>query len=63
MLQQCRPGSVLILHMPEKGFREHELTVLEQVLSGLSARGLRCATLSECAQLEAAVQETDAGWI
>ena len=47
MLSQVSDGSVIIVHMPEKGFRPHLLRSLELLLDGLSARGYECATLSE----------------
>ena len=54
LLRQVTPGSIIVLHMPEKGFREHTFRVLERLLDGLDERGLRCATLSECAELQLA---------
>lgn len=51
LLKMVRPGSIIILHMPEKGYREHTLQALDDLLDGLSARGLACHTLSD---LEAA---------
>ncbi len=50
ILRQATHGSVVILHQPERGFREHTLVVLREVLRGLAERGLQCVTLS---QLEA----------
>jgi peptidoglycan/xylan/chitin deacetylase (PgdA/CDA1 family) len=50
LLKQARPGSIIIMHMPEKGFREHTLEALSLVLAGLRARGLKCVTLSEIEQ-------------
>ena len=47
LLHQCAHGSIIILHQPERGFREHTLQVLRDLLHGLTARGLRCLTLSE----------------
>ena len=47
MLSQVSDGSVIIVHMPEKGFRPHLLRSLALLLDGLSARGYECATLSE----------------
>ena len=54
LLRQVTPGSIIVLHMPEKGFREHTFRVLERLLDGLHERGLRCAPLSECAELQLA---------
>lgn len=49
VLAQAQSGSILDVHMPERGFREHTLEALRGILQGLSARGLRCVTLSELA--------------
>jgi hypothetical protein len=46
--------------VPEKGFREHTMRVLERVLDGLSQRGLRCITLSEAAERAAAAADAAA---
>jgi len=51
MLRQVTSGSVVILHMPERGFREHSLEALRLVLQGLRERGLRCVTLSSLSAL------------
>jgi len=55
MLDQVRGGSVLIAHMPERGFREHILHALELLLQGLRAKGLAVVTLSELEALAAPV--------
>lgn len=47
LLKQVQPGSIIILHFPERGFREHSLEALRGLLEGLEARNLRCVTLSE----------------
>lgn len=47
LLGQATSGSVIIMHMPERGFREHCLEALRQLLDGLSAKGLACVTLSD----------------
>ena len=47
MLRQVKVGSVAILHMPEKGFREGNLLALEFFLRGVQERGFRCVNLSE----------------
>lgn len=51
MLSQVQPGSIAILHMPERGFREGGLLALEFFLQGLKARGLKCLSLTEMDQL------------
>lgn len=52
----ARPGSIVLLHMPEVGFREYNLESLRKSLAGLQARGLQCVSLS---QLEATCKGTD----
>ena len=44
---QVQDGSIIIMHMPERGFREHTLAAMAQLLDGLSERGLHVVTLSE----------------
>ena len=44
---QVQDGSIIIMHMPERGFREHTLAAMAQLLAGLSERGLHVVTLSE----------------
>jgi len=55
LLGQVASGSVIVLHMPERGFREHCLEALDLLLQGLSERGLQCTTLSELDKLAASV--------
>ena len=54
LLRTVRGGSVVLMHMPERGFREHNLAAMGRVLDGLARRGLRCRTLSELHALAAA---------
>jgi len=42
-------GSIILVHMPEHGFRDWCYTALEHVLEGLSKRGLQAVTVSELA--------------
>eukprot|EP00732_Lithocolla_globosa_P001740 Lithocolla_globosa_v1_NODE_942_length_3055_cov_21.691000.p1 type:complete len:468 gc:universal NODE_942_length_3055_cov_21.691000:1438-35(-) len=49
MCRRVTHGSIMTLHMPERGFREWNLTTLELVLSKLNSQGLRTITLSELA--------------
>jgi len=44
---RAQAGSVVLMHLPEKGFREHNLEAIEVVLRKLQGRGLRAVTLSE----------------
>lgn len=46
MLENAMHGSILVIHMPERGFREYNLPALRLVLEGLRRRGLRAVTLS-----------------
>jgi len=61
ILKQARDGSVIVLHQPERGFREHTFAILRQVLEGLRAKGLKCRTLSEMASLEGAPRRSHLG--
>lgn len=47
VLRHAREGSIILMHMAERGFREHNLAAIERVLEGLKARGIRCISLSE----------------
>lgn len=49
MCRSATHGSILVIHMPEKGFREWNVEATELVLRNLQAKGLRCVTLSELA--------------
>jgi len=55
-LQQVRDGSIIIIHMPEHGFREYNLTALSGILQGLQDKGLRATTLSAMEALANSVQ-------
>ena len=44
---QVQDGSIIIMHMPERGFRDHTLAAMAQLLAGLTERGLHVVTLSE----------------
>jgi peptidoglycan/xylan/chitin deacetylase (PgdA/CDA1 family) len=47
MCRRATHGSILVLHMPERGFREWDLEAIEAVLTRLGRRGLRSVTLTE----------------
>jgi len=51
MLRQANSGSIAIMHMPERGFREHTLEAMRLFLEGLGERGIRCMTLTSLAEL------------
>lgn len=55
LLEQVADGSIIIVHMPEKGFRQHTFAILKGLLEGLKQKQLRCLTLSEAAERELAV--------
>eukprot|EP00929_Paragymnodinium_shiwhaense_P106728 TRINITY_DN72336_c0_g1_i1.p1 TRINITY_DN72336_c0_g1~~TRINITY_DN72336_c0_g1_i1.p1 ORF type:complete len:323 (-),score=45.85 TRINITY_DN72336_c0_g1_i1:79-1047(-) len=46
-LRQVSPGSIMITHMPERGFREHTLESLKLILAGLAEQNLRAVTLRD----------------
>jgi peptidoglycan/xylan/chitin deacetylase (PgdA/CDA1 family) len=53
MLRQVQlGGSIAVLHMPERGFREASLQALEEFLQGTTGKNLRCITLIEMARLD-----------
>jgi len=58
-LRQITSGSVAILHMPERGFREHTLQTMRLVLQGLRERGLSAVTLGQL--FDASVVQPSAG--
>ena len=47
ILKKVKPGSIIIIHMPEKGVREWNYKALEDILIGLSEMNLRVVTLTE----------------
>eukprot|EP00747_Dinoflagellata_sp_TGD_P203927 gnl/TRDRNA2_/TRDRNA2_77567_c0_seq1.p1 gnl/TRDRNA2_/TRDRNA2_77567_c0~~gnl/TRDRNA2_/TRDRNA2_77567_c0_seq1.p1 ORF type:complete len:185 (+),score=19.03 gnl/TRDRNA2_/TRDRNA2_77567_c0_seq1:3-557(+) len=51
LLRQVSSGSIIILHMPERGHWEHTFEALQILLDGLTARGLRAVTMSTLADL------------
>lgn len=51
MLSQAKQGSIAILHMPEKGFREGNLLALEYFLQGIQDKGWSCVNLTEMQEL------------
>jgi len=59
LVGQAHSGSVVILHMPERGLREHCLVALRGLLEGLRAKGLRCVTLSALASKAPGILQED----
>ena len=53
ILRAVTDGSIIILHCPEKGFREWEVEILQMVVDGLKDKGLKSVTLSEMKKLAA----------
>ena len=47
ILRKIKKGSIILIHMPEKGFREWNLEAIELTLRGLSNRGFKILTVSE----------------
>mmetsp|Transcript_10513 Transcript_10513/g.23884 ORF Transcript_10513/g.23884 Transcript_10513/m.23884 type:complete len:516 (+) Transcript_10513:147-1694(+) len=46
MVDNAMDGAILIIHMPERGFREHCLEALHSLLLGLKEKGLQAVTLN-----------------
>uniref|UniRef100_A0A7S0ZXU6 NodB homology domain-containing protein n=1 Tax=Noctiluca scintillans TaxID=2966 RepID=A0A7S0ZXU6_NOCSC len=51
LLRQVQSGSIIILHMPERGYREHVFRALALLLEGLERRNFRAVTLSSLMDL------------
>ena len=51
LLRQVKSGSIIIIHMPERGHWEHTLEALRLLLQGLRERQLLPVTLSQLAAL------------
>ena len=49
LVDQATHGSIMLIHMPERGCREWNFAALANVLQGLKAKGLTPVTLSELA--------------
>jgi len=58
LLSQVQPGSIVVIHMPEHGFREWNLAALERFLEVVAERGLKPVTVSDL-QRRAALQVID----
>ena len=56
MVDQATHGSIMLIHMPERGFREWNFAALAEVLRRLRAKGLTPVTLSELADRAGPVQ-------
>lgn len=53
LARRCNPGSIILIHMPERGIREWCLPALARLLEGLKKRGLQAVTVSKLAALAA----------
>jgi peptidoglycan/xylan/chitin deacetylase (PgdA/CDA1 family) len=51
LARNAQDGSIVLLHMPEGGFRDHCLSALTRLLEGLHRRGLKVVTVSEMERL------------
>lgn len=51
LARKAKHGSIILLHMPERGLREWCLVALQRLLVGLAERGLRAVTVSQLEKL------------
>ena len=47
ILKKVKPGSVVLIHMPERGIREWNYEAMELTLKGLKEKGYNITTFSE----------------
>tara|TARA_B100001250_G_scaffold413286_1_gene446938 strand:- start:400 stop:1212 length:813 start_codon:yes stop_codon:yes gene_type:complete len=47
ILDQVKPGSIVLIHMPEKGVREWNFEAMRLTLEGLKEKGMKIVTVSE----------------
>lgn len=47
LANSAKDGSIILLHMPERGFRDWCITALRHLLEGLTKQGLKSVTLSQ----------------
>ena len=52
MLKRTKPGSIILIHMPERGVREWNFEAMRLTLEGLNKRNLKIVTVSELSQIE-----------
>ena len=52
ILKRVKPGSIILIHMPEKGVREWNYKAIELTLQGLKQRNLKILNLSEIQMLQ-----------
>ena len=46
-IKRVKPGSIILIHMPEKGIREWNFEAMRLTLIGLKDRGLKVKNLSQ----------------
>ena len=52
ILDRVKPGSIILIHMPERGVREWNYKAMELTLQGLKEKNLEILNLSEMKNLE-----------
>ena len=52
ILNKVQPGSILLIHMPEKNIREWNYEAMELTLKGLKEKNYKVVTLSELYKLK-----------
>ena len=52
ILKRVQPGSVILIHMPEKGVREWNYEAIKLTLIGLKEKNLKVLNLTEMSQIE-----------
>ena len=52
ILNRVKPGSIVLIHMPEKGVREWNFEAMRLTLEGLTEKGLNILTLSELSKIK-----------
>ena len=52
ILKRVQPGSVILIHMPEKGVREWNYEAIKLTLIGLNEKNLKVLNLTEMSQIE-----------
>ena len=51
ILDQVKPGSIVLIHMPEKGVREWNYEAMRLTLQGLKDRNIKVVTLTELSNM------------
>ena len=59
LLRQTSDGSIILMHMPEAGFREYCLEALAELLDGLSKRGMKVVTVSKLQSIANGMTSSD----